>query len=267
MSVALTIAGSDCSGGGGIQADIKTFSALGVYGASVIVALTAQNTKGVQGVFFPPIEFARKQIQSVYDDLKVDAVKIGMLATKDHVLAVADVLRTVKARNIVLDPVMVSKSGDRLLEDGAIEALKTHLMPLVDIMTPNIPEALAILGRQDPIVPEHMSNVVEKLWASSRVKSVLLKGGHVLGEKATDVFFDGTECTFFTGERVHTKNTHGTGCTLSSAIAAGLAKDYPLPKAIEDAKQYVTKAIQFADTLGVGQGCGPIDHFYKVWGR
>ncbi len=238
----LSIAGSDPSGGAGIQADLKTFAALGCYGMAAITALTAQNTKGVSGFEAVSADFVRKQIEMVFEDISVDAVKIGMTANAEIILAIAECLRRYKPAHIVLDPVMVATSGDTLISDDAIAVLKSELVPLASLVTPNKAEA-KILGDVD--VP------------------VLLKGGHDDGDQAVDILVVGGQRYEFSAPRVDTKNTHGTGCTLSSATAAYLAMGEDLQSAIQSAKTYLTGALQHADELGVGLGHGPVHHGWK----
>ena len=262
--IALTIAGSDSGGGAGIQADLKTFSALGVYGCSVIAALTAQNTVAVTGVLDVAPEFVTQQIDAVFSDLDIDAVKIGMLSQPETIDAVAKGLETHKPRHVVLDPVMVAKSGDRLLVPEAVESLKTRLLPLATVITPNLPEAAVLLGREDDIGADDMEAVAQSLQALG-VRSVLLKGGHLAGAESPDYLFDGEGMEVFTAERVNTANTHGTGCTLSSAIAALLARGLDLREAVRDAKAYVGAAIRAADELQIGRGHGPVHHFHNFW--
>jgi hydroxymethylpyrimidine/phosphomethylpyrimidine kinase len=262
--IAVTIAGSDSGGGAGIQADLKTFSALGVYGASVITALTAQNTKGVTGIHDVPPQFIAEQIDAVFSDLKVNAVKIGMLSQAATIAAVAAGLDRHRARNVVLDPVMVATSGDRLLAPDAIDALRRALIPRALIITPNLPEAAALLGTDiagDENVMRHQARRLRALGA----KAVLLKGGHAAGAESVDLLIDTDGDERLSAARVATKNTHGTGCTLSSAIAAGLAKGELLREAVRGAKSYVTAAIAAADTLSVGSGHGPVHHFHRWW--
>jgi hydroxymethylpyrimidine/phosphomethylpyrimidine kinase len=262
--IAVTIAGSDSGGGAGIQADLKTFSALGVYGASVITALTAQNTKGVTGIHDVPPQFIAEQIDAVFSDLKVNAVKIGMLSQAATIAAVAAGLDRHRARNVVLDPVMVATSGDRLLAPDAIDALRHELIPRALIITPNLPEAAALLDTEmadDENVMRHQARRLLRLGA----KAVLLKGGHAAGAESVDLLIDTDGDERLSAARVSTENTHGTGCTLSSAIAAGLAKGEPLREAVRAAKSYVTAAIAAADTLSVGSGHGPVHHFHRWW--
>jgi len=264
-AIALTIAGSDSSGGAGIQADLKTFAALEVYGASVITALTAQNTQAVSGIHDVPPDFIAKQIDAVFSDLAVGAVKIGMLSRQGAIEAVAAGLERHKAQNIVLDPVMVATSGDRLLAKNAVEALTRVLMPRARIVTPNLPEAAALL--EQPIASnegemEHQARALMKRGA----KAVLIKGGHGSGGHSVDLLVEaGDGVTRHSARRIPTKNTHGTGCTLSAAIAAGLAKGLGLYEAVTAAKNYVSTAIAAADMLEVGHGHGPLHHFFRQW--
>jgi hydroxymethylpyrimidine/phosphomethylpyrimidine kinase len=264
VPIALTIAGSDSGGGAGIQADLKTFSALGVYGASVITALTAQNTREVRAIFDVDPGFIVGQIDTLFDDLAIDAVKIGMLSRPEVIAVVADRLAARGARNLVLDPVMVAKSGDRLLRDEAVAALRETLLPLADVVTPNLPEAAVLLGREDPGGTIDMSATARAILDLG-ARAVLLKGGHLEGAESSDLFTDGKRERVFSAPRIATKNTHGTGCTLSSAIAAHLARGRPMVEAIEAAKAYVSRAIAAADRLAVGSGHGPVHHFHALW--
>jgi len=263
-AIAVTIAGSDSSGGAGIQADLKTFSALGVYGASVITALTAQNTQGVTGIHDVPPDFITAQIDAVFSDLAVNAVKIGMLSAPAAIAAVAAGLDRWKQTLVVLDPVMVASSGDRLLAPAAIDILKSALIPRALVITPNLPEAAALLDAPIAETESEMRAQAEKLLALG-AKAVLIKGGHASGTEAIDLLVSREAVARLSAERVATKNTHGTGCTLSSAIAAGLAKGQRLGEAVSDAKQYVTEAIGCADELEVGHGHGPVHHFHAWW--
>lgn len=263
-AIAVTIAGSDSGGGAGIQADLKTFSALGVYGASVIAALTAQNTKGVTGIHDVPPAFVTQQIDAVFSDLKIRAVKIGMLSNAGVIEAVAAGLVKHNAKNIVLDPVMVATSGDRLLDPAAMNALRKKLIPLANIITPNLPEAAALLEAPVAVTEAEMQAQGEKLIASG-AKAVLMKGGHGSGPEAVDLLVEANSVTRFATTRIDTKNTHGTGCTLSSAIAAGLAKGLPLTDAVRAAKDYVTAAIAASNKLEIGSGHGPVHHFHRWW--
>ena len=263
--IALTIAGSDSSGGAGIQADLKTFAALGVYGASVIAALTAQNTQGVTAIHDVPADFIAAQIDAVFADLDVRAVKIGMLSQVAAIAAVAEGLDRHAAHNVVLDPVMVASSGDRLLAKNAVEVLTRTLMPRAVLITPNLPEAAALL---DQPVAGNESEMEQQARALLKrgAKAVLMKGGHGSGRQSVDLLVEaGGGVSRLTGRRVATKNTHGTGCTLSSAIAAGLAKGLGLYDAAAAAKAYVSTAIAAADLLEVGHGHGPLNHFYRQW--
>ena len=263
-AIALTIAGSDSSGGAGIQADLKTFAALGVYGASAITALTAQNTQGVTAIHDVPPEFVTAQIDAVFSDLAVGAVKIGMLATAGVITAVAAALDRWKVTNVVLDPVMVATSGDQLLDPDAVDALKRELIPRARVVTPNMPEAAALLGIGIATDEREMEAQADGILALG-AKAVLIKGGHGVDAQSVDLLFDGTMVTRLTAKRIATRNTHGTGCTLSAAIAAGLAKGQELTVAARIAKVYVTDAIAAADRLAVGHGHGPLHHFHAVW--
>ncbi len=265
--IAVTIAGSDSSGGAGIQADLKTFAALRVYGASVITALTAQNTQGVQAIHDVPAEFVAAQIDSVFADLAVKAVKIGMLSQPDTIRAVAERLRRhASAIPVILDPVMVATSGDRLISDEAVAVLKDELMPLASVITPNLPEAATLLD--EPVAAREIDAVgqARRLLAMG-APAVFIKGGHADGTESVDHFLlaDGT-LRRFAAPRIATKNSHGTGCTLSSAIAAGLAHGLELTDAVSKAKLFVTSAIRSADLVPIGQGSGPIHHFHALWG-
>jgi hydroxymethylpyrimidine/phosphomethylpyrimidine kinase len=262
--IAVTIAGSDSGGGAGIQADLKTFSALGVYGASVIAALTAQNTKGVTGIHDVPRDFITAQIDAVFSDLDVRAVKIGMLSQLAVIEAVAAGLDRWNAINVVLDPVMVASSGDRLLNPDAIDVLKRVLIPRALVITPNLPEAAALLD--EPLA----RNEDEMLAQAGRLRdrgaqAVLIKGGHSQGADSVDMLVLASSFTRLATPRIDTRNTHGTGCTLSSAIAAGLAKGLDLVAAAREAKVYISEAIAAANRLTVGSGHGPVHHFHKWW--
>jgi hydroxymethylpyrimidine/phosphomethylpyrimidine kinase len=262
--IAVTIAGSDSSGGAGIQADLKTFSALGVYGASVIAALTAQNTRGVTAIHDVPPAFIAAQIDAVFSDLAVGAVKIGMLSQPDAIRAVADGLEQYRQTNVVLDPVMVAASGDRLLAPEAIEVLRTILIPRALIVTPNLPEAAAILETTVATNESEMREQGERILALG-CRAVLVKGGHASGAESVDLLVEPTAVARLAAERVATANTHGTGCTLSSAIAAGLAKGLDLAESVREAKAYVTAAIAASDRLAIGKGHGPVHHFHRWW--
>jgi hydroxymethylpyrimidine/phosphomethylpyrimidine kinase len=262
--IAVTIAGSDSGGGAGIQADLKTFGAMGVYGASVIAALTAQNTRGVTAVHDVPAPFIAAQIDAVFADLAVAAVKIGMLSSADAVAAVADGLDRHRAKNIVLDPVMVASSGDRLLKPDAIDNLRRLLIPKALVLTPNLPEAAALLDAPVAADEAAMQSQAHRLLDLG-AGAVLIKGGHGSGRESVDLLVDRRSVIRLAAPRFDTRNTHGTGCTLSSAIAAGLAKGLPLADAAREAKSYVTAAIAAADRLSVGSGHGPVHHFYRWW--
>ena len=263
-AIALTIAGSDSSGGAGIQADLKTFSALGVYGASVITALTAQNTRGVDGIHDVPAEFVARQIDSVFSDLAVNAVKIGMLSQPAIIAAVAAGLDRHAAPNVVLDPVMIAASGAALLVPEAVETLRRVLVPKALLVTPNLPEAAALLGEDVAQTDPAVLGQAERIRGLGP-RAVLIKGGHADGAESVDVLLDGEGFARFASARVATRNTHGTGCTLSSAVAAGLAKGLSLREAIASAKRYVSAAIAASDTLRIGHGHGPVHHFHGLW--
>ena len=263
-AIAVTIAGSDSSGGAGIQADLKTFAAFGVYGASVIAALTAQNTKGVIAIHDVPADFIAAQIDAVFSDLKVDAVKIGMLSQTAAIHAVAKGLTRYKSKNIVLDPVMVASTGASLLAASAIEALRKELLPRALVVTPNLPEAAALTGASLARNEQEMEIQAREIMAMGAL-NVLIKGGHGGGDDSVDLLIGQGKVIRLSAKRIATKNTHGTGCTLSSAIAAGLAKGLDLVAAAHDAKAYVTTAIAATDQLKVGHGHGPLHHFYAQW--
>ena len=264
MPVAVTIAGSDSSGGAGIQADIKTFSALGAYGASVITALTAQNSHGVTAVHDVPPDFVGCQIDAVYSDLDVVATKIGMLSRRGVVEVVAARLRHFGARAIVLDPVMISTSGHPLLAPDAAEALTALFLPLVDLVTPNLDEAAALAGESAVAADDAaMARQAEALLRRG-AKAVLVKGGHGGGAESVDILLDAGGLTRFAAPRIATRNSHGTGCTLSAAIAAELAKGAELRNAIAVAKTYLSGALAAADRLHIGSGRGPVHHFYGM---
>jgi hydroxymethylpyrimidine/phosphomethylpyrimidine kinase len=264
VPIAVTIAGSDSSGGAGIQADLKTFSALGVYGASVITALTAQNTRGVTAIHDVPPAFIAAQIDAVFSDLKVGAVKIGMLSVLAAIDAVAAGLDRHPQANVVLDPVMVATSGARLLAADAVEVLRRKLIPRACIITPNLLEAAALLGGEVARDEDDMRRQAERLLACG-AHAVLIKGGHGSGEESVDLLVEPAGMTRFAAARIPTRNTHGTGCTLSSAIAAGLAKGQTLATAVGHAKDYLTRAIAAAGRLEVGSDRGPVHHFHAWW--
>jgi len=264
-AVALTVAGSDSGGGAGIQADLKTFSALGVYGASVVTALTAQNTQGVRAIHDVPAKFIAEQLEAVLDDMPVAAVKIGMLSQPEVIAVVADTLRRYKVEQVVLDPVMVATSGDPLLVDEAVDALRSELMPLVRLITPNLPEASVLLGLTGHAEsPAEMQSQADQLIALG-AEAVLLKGGHLKGDSSADLLMLKGDALWLPSQRIATANTHGTGCTLSSATAAGLAKGHDLALSVTEAKAYITEAIAAADQLNVGRGHGPVHHFHRWW--
>ncbi|MEA2927901.1 MAG: hydroxymethylpyrimidine/phosphomethylpyrimidine kinase [Hyphomicrobiales bacterium] len=263
-AIAVTIAGSDSSGGAGIQADLKTFAALNVYGASVITALTAQNTRGVTAIHDVPAAFITAQIDAVFADLNVGAVKIGMLSQPAAIEAVAAGLDRWSQTLVVLDPVMVATSGDRLLAPDAVGVLTRELFPRALVVTPNLPEAAALLDAPLATNESEMRQQAERLLALG-AKTVLIKGGHAGGPESVDLLVSPGATARLVAERVPGANTHGTGCTLSSAIAAGLAKGQRLGEAVADAKHYVTEAIRAADDLAIGGGHGPVHHFHAWW--
>ena len=263
-AIAVTIAGSDSSGGAGIQADLKTFSALGVYGASVITALTAQNTRGVSGIHDVPPAFITAQIDAVFSDLEVGAVKIGMLSQPAAIKAVAAGLKRYEVKKVVLDPVMVAASGDRLLAPEAVEVLRRELIPRATLITPNLPEAAALLDTMEATTEPEMKDQAQQLLDLG-AKAVLLKGGHATGAESVDFLVEPTSVARLAADRIPTVNTHGTGCTLSSAIAAGLAKGLSIAEAVREGKAYVTAAIAASGKLHIGQGFGPTHHFHAWW--
>lgn len=260
MKKVLTIAGSDCSGGAGIQADLKTFSAHGVFGMSVITAVTAQNTQGVFAVQDISNEVIAKQIESIFDDIEVDGVKIGMVSQVEIIKTIAEQLNNYQPQIVVLDPVMVSKSGYHLLNQKAEKTLIKELLPLALVVTPNIPEAEVMTSRSIKTLRQ-MEEAARDIYQMG-AKNVLLKGGH-LEDDSIDVLYDGQEFRYFSSSRIATKNTHGTGCTLSSAITSNLALGYELKEAIALAKQYITVAIEHS--LSIGKGVGPTHHFYSLY--
>ncbi|MFN3854251.1 MAG: bifunctional hydroxymethylpyrimidine kinase/phosphomethylpyrimidine kinase [Phreatobacter sp.] len=263
-AIAVTIAGSDSGGGAGIQADLKTFSALGVYGASVITALTAQNTLGVQAIHDVPPDFIAAQMDSVFSDLKVGAAKIGMLSQAPVIEAVAAGLDRHGVTQVVLDPVMVATSGDRLLNPDAVSALRRLLIPRASLVTPNLLEAAALLDQPVAASEDDMLAQGQALIARG-ARAVLVKGGHGTGETSTDLLVTPDGKVRLEARRIATRNTHGTGCTLSSAIAAGLARGLPLDQAVREAKDYVTAAIAASERLSIGAGHGPTHHFHAFW--
>lgn len=258
----LTIAGSDPSGGAGILTDIKTISAIGCYAVSVMTALTAQNTLGIQAIQEVPAYFVTQQIDSIFSDLNIQAVKIGMLHTKENIEAVSSALEKLKPKNIILDPVMIATDGCELLPSLDIHFLKERLFPLVDLITPNIIEAEKIIGEKIETLSE-MESAAKRIANTYNV-NILLKGGHLKGSQSSDVLYskDDFNHYWFHEKRIPTKNTHGTGCTLSSAIASYLAQNYTLQNAISSAKKYLTKAIKSGSIFQLGSGCGPVNHFY-----
>lgn len=262
--VALTIAGSDTIGGAGIQADLKTFAALGVYGTTAITALTAQNTKGVSAINEAPADFVKRQIDAVMSDLPVAAVKIGMTASQPIIEVIAERLAHWQAKNVVLDPVMIATSGDRLLADGAIEAMRTTLMPRATLVTPNLPEAAALLDDKVARTEDDIADQGRRILKFG-VPAVLIKGGHGEGPESIDYLITANGVVSFAAPRINTKNVHGTGCTLSSAIAAGLAKGEGLEVAVGQAKDYVSAAIANADRLQLSNDHGPIHHFHAFY--
>jgi hydroxymethylpyrimidine/phosphomethylpyrimidine kinase len=259
----LSIAGTDPSGGAGISADLKTFSALGVYGTAVITAVVAQNTRGVAAVQQLSGDFVEQQLLTLLDDVRIDAVKIGMLGTAEVVRAVASVLKRHTLPYVVLDPVMVAKSGDRLLAADAVQALREDLLPHVDLVTPNLPEAADLLGEQEAADEDAMQDQLGRL--AGLASGVLLKGGHLHGGSSTDLLHIAGRRTRLSAPRISTTSTHGTGCTLSAAIAALRPQSPDWPTAVAAAKDYLTSAIAAADQLDVGSGHGPTHHFHAVW--
>ena len=262
MRTALTIAGSDSSGGAGIQADIKTMTANGVFAMSAVTALTAQNTTGVTGIMEVSPEFLKKQIDCIFTDIRPDAVKIGMVSSAELIRAIAEKLKEYKAENIVVDPVMVATSGAKLISDDAIGTLKEALLPMADILTPNIPEA-EVLSGMEVKTEEDMVKAAEKISRTYHC-AVLLKGGHQLND-ANDLLCRGEDHRWFYGKRIDNPNTHGTGCTLSSAIASNLAKGFDMETAVERAKAYISGAL--GAMLDLGKGSGPMNHAFDISGE
>jgi hydroxymethylpyrimidine/phosphomethylpyrimidine kinase len=265
-ATALTVAGSDPSGGAGIQADLKTFGALGVYGTAVLTALTAQNTRGVTAVHPVPAEFVGEQLRTLFDDVTVHATKLGMLGTAEVVREVAAVLRERPCGPIICDPVMVATSGSRLIDDDAVAALRTDLLPLTDLITPNVPEAAALLGIAPATTSGELPEQAAALLALGS-RAVLLKGGHLGGEESVDVLVTAEGTWLVRRPRVRTTATHGTGCTLSSAIAALAARsggtDWPV--LVEQARTYLQRALEGGTSLRIGSGHGPVHHFAGLW--
>ncbi len=260
----LSIAGVDPSGGAGVLADIKTFSALGVYGAGVVTALTAQNTRAVTGVHAVPPEFIAQQIDTLFADVRIDAVKIGMLGTAAIVEIVASRLRAHGVTQLVIDPVMIAKSGDRLLSPDAVAALREMLVPLARVLTPNLPEAAVLLDAVEPSTQAEMGGMARALLQLG-ARIVVLKGGHLAGAESADLVDDGVRQITITAPRIATRNTHGTGCTLSAAIAALLPRYADPFEAIHAAKRFLTAAIAHSGDLDIGQGHGPVHHFHALW--
>lgn len=260
MKKVLTIAGSDCSGGAGIQADLKTFSAHGVYGMSVVVSVVAENTSRVIAIEDISPNMIRKQMDAIFEDIEVDAIKIGMLSGVECMQAVSSKLKEYRPANVVIDPVMLAKGGHALMKENALKFFITELIPFADILTPNIPEAEAITGLK--IANQDAMKKAAMIIYSIGAKSVLVKGGHLEGD-AEDILYDGINFCYFTTKRIITKNTHGTGCTFSSAIASNLAFGMDLYAAVQKAKDYVTLAIKHS--LDIGKGHGPTNHFYNLY--
>lgn len=268
----LSIAGVDPSGGAGVLADVKTFSALGAYGCGVVAALTAQNTQAVTGVHTPPVDFLQLQIDTLFSDVRIDAVKLGMLGTADIVRTVADRLSHFKAKRVVCDPVMVAKSGDHLLARSAVAMLREALLPASFMITPNLPEAGVLLESRAPESVKEMYRAAERLrelLPTASERWVLLKGGHLPGSELMDLLFDGDRMIELPAQRIDTGNTHGTGCTLSSAIAALLPQRAdalrPVEAAVREARAYLLRAIAASAALTVGRGHGPVHHFHALW--
>lgn len=270
--ITLTIAGSDSSGGAGIQADIKSISATGGYACSVITALTAQNTQGVNGILPIPADFVEAQLEAIFDDLDIKAVKIGMLADKKIIESIANKLKQYKPPYIVLDPVMVASSGDILLPRDAIDALCEHLLPIADVITPNLPEIAALLDCDTPSDYQQMQALIPKIQRfvhrhqqTTKIPNLLLKGGHLFDDALSrDILITPTDVIELSTTRIPTQHTHGTGCTLSSAIASYLAQGFDLKTSVQKAKRYLTKALSHANGLQIGKGTGPVDHFYGL---
>ncbi|WP_394246895.1 bifunctional hydroxymethylpyrimidine kinase/phosphomethylpyrimidine kinase [Vibrio profundi] len=261
--IVLTIAGSDSGGGAGIQADIKAISATGGYACSAITAITAQNTLGVSAIFPIPLEHVEQQLDAVFSDLNIVAVKVGMLADANIIKTVAAKIKQYRPEFLVVDPVMVATSGDLLLQESAISTLKSELLPLADVITPNLPEGAALIGGQVPSNEDEMSDMISQLRELG-AHSVLLKGGHLeQDENSNDLLIFPDKVKRLSAKRVDTQNTHGTGCTLSSAIASYLAQGYSLIEAAKLGKYYISSAIAHADELDVGKGHGPVHHFYN----
>ena len=263
MPSVLTIAGSDSGGGAGVQADLKTFSALGIYGTSAVTAVTAQNTVAVAAVHEVPVEVVAAQIDAVVTDIPPDAVKIGMLSSAAIIDVVTTKVKEHSLSPLVVDPVMVARSGDRLLREDAVTALRDRLVPLADVLTPNVPEAEVLVGRS--LTSDDDIRAAAREIVGLGAKAVVMKGGHREGDSAVDLLFDGEEFHEFSAPRIETTSTHGTGCTFASAIASFLAHGEPLPEAVGYAKEYLTEAIRRAQPIGHGHG--PVQHFWKWWGE
>jgi hydroxymethylpyrimidine/phosphomethylpyrimidine kinase len=264
----LSIAGVDPSGGAGVLADVKAMSALGAYACAVIAALTAQNTRAVTGIWPVPPDFVAQQIDTLFADVAVDSVKVGMLGEAPVIERVAERLAHWRPRYMVVDPVMVAKSGDALLAPSAVEVLRSRLLPLATVITPNLPEAAVLLAEPAVTRVEEMPLVAARLWRLIGAREgsyVLLKGGHLPGENCTDVLFDGVRVMELPAARIVTRNTHGTGCTLSAALAALLPQSPDVPTAVHRAKAYLGAALVRADELRVGSGHGPVHHFHALW--
>ncbi|TPP09594.1 bifunctional hydroxymethylpyrimidine kinase/phosphomethylpyrimidine kinase [Rhizobium glycinendophyticum] len=260
----LSIAGSDPSGGAGIQADLKTFAARGCYGMAVITALTAQNTQGVSAVRPLDPDFVQEQIRMVFADVRVDAVKIGMIANAGIAAAVAEALKPHRGIPVVLDPVMIAKGGAALLDPAAVDVLKESLLPLATLVTPNLPEAAALLGDPEASDRRIMESQAVRLTALG-AKGVLVKGGHLAGGESPDVLVTEGQVTWFEASRIATRNTHGTGCSLSSALAAEVAKGLEPQEAVSVAKAWLEEAVRTSGSLSVGSGHGPVHHFHALW--
>lgn len=263
VAKALTIAGSDSGGGAGIQADLKAFSANGVYGASAVTAITAQNTVGVTAVHEIPSDVVGAQVDAVISDINPDAIKVGMLFSPAIIEAVAKALANYGGP-VVVDPVMIAKSGDALLQADAVDALISTLLPMADLLTPNLPEAARLLGVPEASSDQDTASQAEALRALGP-KAVLMKGGHAKGDICTDLLLTDSACKTFTAPRINTRNTHGTGCTYSSTIAANLAKGRDMASAVKTAHDYLHDAIVAADAINIGDGHGPVHHFHKYW--
>jgi len=262
----LTIAGSDSGGGAGVQADIKTISACGCYASSAITAITVQNTLGVTAVHAVPVEYIQQQIEAVLEDIDANSVKIGMLHSSEVTICVADMIKKYKIKDVVVDPIMVSTSGHRLIEESAIETLTSELLPLARVITPNIPEAEILLGGKALDKQSQLYDSARELGEKYGT-SVLLKAGHLTEEKLVDIFYNNEEKTIteLPSIRVNTKNTHGTGCTMSSALASFIAKGLTLDEAARHAKDYINGAIVAGADYEIGKGYGPVKHFFELW--